>query len=56
MAVEAITVQVQIGAGRYVLDLVGDPSDAMFAVQVGNAVASALITHEAAMCDRERGR
>ena len=54
MATEAISVRLQVGGDVYMIDLVGDPSDTMFAVQVGNSVASALITHDAAVRDRNR--
>lgn len=46
MTAEAISIRVQIGATTYTLDEVGDPKDAMFAVQLGRTIAEAIIAYE----------
>lgn len=45
MSAEAISIVVTIGGAAYSVDIVGDPDDVMFAVNVGRAVTETLVTH-----------
>lgn len=44
MTVTTIEVTITVGPQTQTLQLVGDPGDAMFAVQVGRAVGQMLMT------------
>lgn len=45
MSTTTITVRVKVGAQTFAVDMVGDPNDALFAVQVGRTISEMLLGH-----------
>ena len=45
MSAEAIDLRLTIGGAVYTLTAVGDPTDGMFAINVGRGVSEAIISH-----------
>jgi len=46
MSTTTVDIRIILGATTYHLDEVGDPNDAMFALQIGRTVAETLISHK----------
>lgn len=46
MSTTTISVAITVGATTYRIEEVGDPTDVMFAMQVGRAVSLAMMKHE----------